>query len=88
MILHPDGRVEGTPEEVVAYKREIAQKLDWDPDVFKPQMIELYARTDEDQLGRIKAAIQAYKDRGLIVPITLAAEAMHLEHRISMQRKY
>ncbi|WP_158442568.1 hypothetical protein [Paenibacillus sabinae] len=24
MILHPDGRVEGTPEEIVAYKRIIS----------------------------------------------------------------
>lgn len=27
MILHPDGRVEGTPEEVAAYKREMHPKI-------------------------------------------------------------
>lgn len=54
MKLHTDGTIEGTPEEVAAYKREMypVQKMNFDAEVFKPQMMDLYASAAKEELNQ------------------------------------
>lgn len=54
MKLHTDGTIEGTPEEVAAYKREMypLQKMNFDAEVFNPQMMDLYAAATKEELNQ------------------------------------
>ena len=58
MILHPDGRVEGTPEEIAAYQHALCPDVSdlHSGTVFegvtKPEMMELYATTAKEKLKK------------------------------------